>query len=354
MEQVTSMSFETKFLNKLYFIYDTESESNQVEISLDIIPESMSYSYSPNFESQNFLGRLSPIYMYRSGSAKTYSFSVKVHNDIVNDGIENFVNNIKMLSYPKKNLDMTVSLPKVYFQLGEIAGFAIVKSTINWEKPYTLSSGHYAMATISFEITVEREITPPEIKTARLSDLIIVQDESQEFQIAETGETSVNVIYEVRSQLDLSYEDAENLIETLNDQGYNFNIADFVSYRSGLIFETKQNIARESYNYQQQRLNNLFGLFASSNSYESTSDLNKFKEIVRQPYSAFFNPEDTKYNADIIKDAKNKFESYLKFYYDEVNTKLTREQYNIILDEVYVILEKMQALAEELSYGASG
>lgn len=331
------MALTDKDLNKLYFIYDADNEDQQIEISLELLPENISYSYSPNYEAQNLLGRVSPVYMYRNGSAKIYSFSIKIHQDLINEDFVTFIDKIKILSYPKKNIDSTIRLPKVYFQLGELAGFCIVKTSLNWEKPYSITTGHYAMVTISFELTMEREINLPEVRVE---------------QVENTSE----IIYDFLVDSDLTGNDAENIIETLNERGYDFAVSDFVTIDGNLILQAKENIAKENYNYQVQRLSKIMDTFGRTNASEKLKDLDILRELRRTSadtldYTILTTKGDEE--AKIIKDAKEQFEKFLDEYYEQ-NKKLTRQEYNLIYDEVYTVLENLQLLAEEIKgYGAS-
>lgn len=326
------MSVANKDLQKLYFIYDADS-NDSIEISLDILPDTVNYSYTPGFEEQSLLGRLSPIFMYKSGSAKTYSFSIKIHQDLINEDFITFVDKIKMLSYPKKKVDNTLGLPKVYFQLGELAGYCIVQTSISWEKPYAITNGHYAMATIQFTLTVEREIVSSEINIIEI-------------------ENKAEIVYSSLTQSGLNFDQASNIAELLTAQGYDFSISDLVVMNSEIVAAQKE-LAEQNYDYQIQRLQNVFTAFSKANAGELLGDIDIIRALKdsNYDYQELTTSDDSE--SEIIKKAKDQFESFLDDYYDQ-NKTMTREEYNLIFDEVYTILENLQTIAEEIGgYAAS-
>lgn len=143
---------------------------------MPFIPDSVSYSYNANFTSQSFLGRKSPIFIYSNGSKKAYSFSIAMSEDILDsvtimkDGqkkkpvdLIELVDNIKMLSYPVKTINGIVSFPQTFFQVGLLSGYGIIQTSIEWKKPFR--NGHYINVSISFDITVEKDITMPKLTT---------------------------------------------------------------------------------------------------------------------------------------------------------------------------------------------
>ena len=141
---------------KLIFI----NPSTKKTIELSVIPEEASHSYSANWNQHDLLGRLSPIYTYLNNTEESYSFSVVLHEDLDSKGnITETVDNIKSLSYPTLTKDGVLKAPEVYFSLGEINGFGIVSTNIQWNKPFR--SGRYIYVTIDFHIIVEDKETLP-------------------------------------------------------------------------------------------------------------------------------------------------------------------------------------------------
>jgi hypothetical protein len=148
----------TKLQDKIYFY---KTVGNQVEeIIIDIIPQEVTYTYTPNFQEQSTLGRLSPLYSYINGSDKKIAFSVKLHEDLGSiresyETLDGLVSKLKSLSYPSTTGG---ALEDVSFHLGEITGKGIVNTSVSWEKPFR--DGRYLVANISFDITVTKEYTP--------------------------------------------------------------------------------------------------------------------------------------------------------------------------------------------------
>ena len=120
----------TKLQDKIYFY--KKVGSNVEEIIIDLIPQEITYIYTPNFQEQSTLGRLSPLYSYINGSDKKIAFSVKLHEDLgsirqVYETLDGLVSKLKSLSYPSKTGG---ALEDVSLSSGEIAGKSIVKTSV--------------------------------------------------------------------------------------------------------------------------------------------------------------------------------------------------------------------------------
>ena len=155
--------------DKLTLVYDKERSLGNMEVKeivISLIPQSVSYSYTPNFQSTQILGRYTPIYSYKSGSDEILSFTLDVHEDLIDTtrykSLEEFVDIIKSLSYPRRDTQGALIFPRVYMQLGDIAGFGLVRTNITWKLP--MREGKYVNASIDFNFTLEDKYTNPTLK----------------------------------------------------------------------------------------------------------------------------------------------------------------------------------------------
>jgi hypothetical protein len=163
------------------YLYNVNTEE---WISIPVIPDSLSASYSANFQSVTTHGLIRPVRYYTGGSEKSVSFTIKVHEHLqyeysntksdeyanTKSNLYALVDVIKRLSEPNTDHDSQVLLPpKVYFQLGnQFAGTGHIDTSVSFSVPFR--NGRYIMADISFtfvfheifslnELTVE--ITEP-------------------------------------------------------------------------------------------------------------------------------------------------------------------------------------------------
>jgi hypothetical protein len=162
------------------YLYNVNTEE---WVIIPVIPDSLSASYSANFQSVTTHGLIRPVRYYTGGSEKSVSFAIKMHEDLqykysnksdeyVNAGSNLYalVDVIKKLSEPNTDHVRQVLLPpKVYFQLGnQFAGTGHIDTSVSFSVPFR--NGRYIMADISFtfvfheifrsnELTVE--ITEP-------------------------------------------------------------------------------------------------------------------------------------------------------------------------------------------------
>jgi hypothetical protein len=327
-----------KDLATLYIVYDMGNKNgNLSEITLKVLPESLAYSYSPNFQTQNLLGRLSPIYLYTGGSKKSYSFSIDIHEDILDKtkykNITEFVDQVKSLSYPRLTTSGTLELAKVYFQLGEISGYGIVNTSTKWNKPFR--NGRYVMATISFDITIEEKVEQVEVKTIP------------------TKVNDVELIYEYKIASGFTQEEFNDVRALLASGGYSTEISDFTTVGpSDALVKRNEEYARQEFDYQRQRLANIYGIFATADGTQKVKDIAIFKSRdLRNVYKLY--TEDNS-EAESIKEAKENFLKYMEYYYENVDRTMTPEEREFIENEVISILDSLQVLAEEIvGYGAS-
>lgn len=334
---------------KLYLIYEPISD-NRIELSIPFIPDTVSYSYNAEFMSQNMLGRRSPVFLYTKGSAKVYSFSIILNEDLLGSviitkqnsrqkpkDIVDFVNYIKMLSYPIANTLNGLSFPKIYFQLGSLAGEGIVNTSIDWRKPFR--DGRYITVSISFTFTVEKEIKMPELTT--ITQLIDGTD---------------SIFNDEVSRIDITDDELTEMSRNLLDKGYTVNVNNFLALSNGtdVLKDLKKTAAIENFDYQAQRLATIYDAFAATPGKEKIMDLEFMKVFNTEnfDYKSLY----TKDNKDHkqIKNAKAAFKKYLDYYYKNINTDMTKNEYDAIINEVYLILENLQKFAEEIhGYGAS-
>lgn len=241
----------------------------QSEIEIPVIPDTMGFSYGANFTQQNVLGRVSPIYSYAYGSSEILSFSIKINEDIVNQGyqegdvwvdLDTFVNSLKRLEYPILKPNGVSIFPTVYFQIGSyFSGECLVKTVVRWEKP--IRDGKYTVVNLDFTLTIEKGneelLSKSEIYTDARE---IVQGLSANYK---------NIIY-ADKVISERYD-----IEELSINNPNF----FVSLRDGRFILERQKADHRFLDRTEEKLNNIFKAFqtkgVSSKEYETT--LNELK-----------------------------------------------------------------------------
>jgi len=338
---------------ELYFIYNARSSNalEKVEIAIDkIIPDMVKYSYRANFQEQSLLGRRSPVFLFTNNSEKSYEFGLKFHQDFLNlvkitkngetyqpESIVDFVEELKMLSYPANSLTREITFPQIYFELGELSGYGFVKVSVNWEKPWSVQTKNYMMATINFSVTIEESVSPPTEAQTRT--------ESVEYD---------SLFYDYKISTNLTEEEAQDLKDRLGSS-YMGSVEDLISNSNVTQFALafKESIATENYDYQVERLKNVYKLFQTSTGQELPKDLRIFLELSSYSYEDLYTEDST--DAKAINKAKNAFRSYLDDYFEDINTRMTRDEYYEVLDNVFTTLERLQQYAEELyRYGESG
>lgn len=337
-------------LDNLYFVYNARAKDpgQRVEILVPkILPDAIQYNYQPNFQSQSLIGRRSPVFLYTGGSPRTYNFSLKIHEDILDsvlitengrtfkpESIVQLVDHFKMLAYPITETNGTIKYPQMYFEIGEIAGYGIVKVSVSWEKPFR--DLRYIQATVTFDVTVETEVSMP-----------------TEPQIGFQETDWQNLVYDYKINLNMTEQEAELLVQRLGP-AFNSNVADLISEGeiSQFARTIKQEVAVNNFNYQVERIQNIYSLFKTATGQETIEELAMFKEIESFTYEQLVTKDGT--DAKEIRKIKNSFRDYLDYYYDNINTKMTRDEYFQVLDSVFTLLENLQKYAEEIyGYGQS-
>jgi hypothetical protein len=226
-----------------------------------------------------------------------------------------------------------LELAKVYFQLGEISGYGIVNTSTKWNKPFR--NGRYVMATISFDITIEEKVEQVEVKTIP------------------TKVNDVELIYEYKIASGFTQEEFNDVRALLASGGYSTEISDFTTVGpSDALVKRNEEYARQEFDYQRQRLANIYGIFATADGTQKVKDIAIFKSRdLRNVYKLY--TEDNS-EAESIKEAKENFLKYMEYYYENVDRTMTPEEREFIENEVISILDSLQVLAEEIvGYGAS-
>lgn len=342
----TKMKSPTLIFTKEYY----DKSKAPLEIEIPLIPQELSYSYNPNFSSQNILGRMTPIYVYSGGSGEKYSFSVTLHEDIINrsskhKSLMDFVDDIKSLSYPNVSpAGLVQDYPRVLFQLGDISAWVIVETSLNWNKPFR--DGRYILVNITFDLTVVE--TLEKIKTYKISD--------------EVG-TKIEGDYKYLTNSLFVYTEAQSLFDKTVDYSFRYgvNLDDFIGTEIGVeqryIVDTAkwdEGILRMktlfgSYHSQMSHLNKLPKSFTAINNLWDDYMYLSSENLVRS------GSKKTRSYASVEKDLNSILNNYKKFidvYHKEINLDLTESEKKQILDEFTVVIQSMLKVAEGvLGYG---
>lgn len=184
------------------YLYNVNTEE---WVFIPVIPDSLSASYSANFQSVTTHGLIRPVRYYTGGSEKSVSFTIKMHEDLLhkdslhedpqykysNTKSDEYANTkgnlyalvdvIKRLSEPSTDYKKQVLLPpKVYFQLGnQFAGTGHIDTSVSFSVPFR--NGRYIMADISFtfvfhEIFESNKLTVETTKPGELTVGIGIDD----------------------------------------------------------------------------------------------------------------------------------------------------------------------------------
>jgi hypothetical protein len=175
------------------YLYNINTEE---WVIIPVIPDSLSASYSANFQPVTTHGLIRPVRYYTGGSEKSVSFTIKMHEDLQyeysNNKSDEYTNTksnlyalvdvIKRLSEPPNtDHDSQVLLPpKVYFQLGnQFAGTGHIDTSVSFSVPFR--NGRYTMADISFtfvfhEIFRSNELTVKITEPGKLTVGIGIDD----------------------------------------------------------------------------------------------------------------------------------------------------------------------------------
>jgi hypothetical protein len=333
-------------MNHLYFLYNPDAidETGKREVVLKYIPDKVSYSYSPNYSPQDLLGRLSPIMVYSGGSPRKYSFSITYHKDMVGNlygSLINLVDMVKSLSYPERSQEGIVSMPRVYFQLGEISGTGIVQTSVSWKKPYDMSGGSYALVEISFDITVEELFGSPVFEDVEIP----------------TGDIP-NFSYTYRISPRVSYDEAVEMSKHfmyMGNSDFSYSIVDLINFpeKNNQVINAAISSVLKEYDFQRGRLERIHGVFLDLDG-NDFSDTGLFENIfgikTREAIESAYGEDARK---DMIYKTKVEFRDYLDEYRDD-HPDMTDAQYNAILEDVFRVLNNMEELAREvIEYGKS-
>lgn len=183
------------------YLYNVNTEE---WVFIPVIPDSLSASYSANFQSVTTHGLIRPVRYYTGGSEKSVSFTIKMHEDLLHkdslhedpqykysnkldeyanadSNLYALVDVIKRLSEPSTDYKKQVLLPpKVYFQLGnQFAGTGHIDTSVSFSVPFR--NGRYIMADISFtfafhEIFESNKLTAETTKPGELTIGIGIDD----------------------------------------------------------------------------------------------------------------------------------------------------------------------------------
>ena len=346
-----------KELQQLYFLYNPYNQNEdyrvkEIVIPDFIIPESVSHEYSPNFSSNSILGRLSPVLLYSGGSARTLSFSIRLNDDIARqsgyESLVELVDDIKSLSYPTRERSSN-RLPQVYFQLGELVGVGIVQTSISWSKPFDNTRGIYKLVEVAFTITLERELPLPEyLEVTEVIDRFGLDEVEFEDRLVST------VTEERRAQAQ----------ESLSFLGFtDVVVSNFINtVDGGLIGRELLQRAEETFEYNLLRIESLYERLPS----DISNSLKVIGEF-RDNYSIETLKNETGRNAmtKSIQAAKDEFRKALQAYFQKefdinvqgfIDTEFAqrREEYFLLLDQVFSVLEQLEASARAVyTYGSS-
>ena len=102
-----------------------------MKINFATLPTDVSEDYSASFGSQQPMGRSSPYFNYENSEARTVSYSVTLHKDIVPD-MENVVLECKKLVYPKYTGSL-VTPPYCYVRFGAMINMTAIVNSVSIE-----------------------------------------------------------------------------------------------------------------------------------------------------------------------------------------------------------------------------
>jgi len=345
-----NMSKITKDLMSICFIRKTATSINEI-ILKNIIPDALSYSYSPNFSSQSMLGRMSPIQMYTGGSAKTYSFSITLHEDYLYNTkynrLDDLVDDIKSLSYPVVAGGIT-SLPTVEFYIGEISGKGIVQTSSSWKKPFR--DGRYILVDLSITITVEEIYPLPNFKQE-------ITEAGEDLNVQYTGLAIVTPISE--STIYWAYD--SSIFLPVNKYGIVFdkyvNESVYVNPRDTLSADP----AIKFFEVRILLLNNYKNLadvssLGSNKDYQRLSDSLKSTMIdLTNVLSSVDTLRSIKYKdfIELVDAAKELYIDYLDYYFWHGNTEMRSGEFDLVVAEIENQFDSIIRVYQEvIGYGA--
>lgn len=325
---------------EMTFTRTSENSGDVNTIVIPTIPQSISYTYSPKFASQQLLGRLTPIYQYMGAGGKHYSFSLELHEDVHTtqwDSLEDLVNDIKSLSTPRlDSKGVSDPYPRVLFQLGRLSAFVKVETNIEWKKP--MRNGKYIMATVQFQLDVLEELEP----------------------IMITGFDEV-VGKEVKGDYAWWYDGTINYVYTSKQSRAVLNIKDRYGVDLGNIITNKSSIINqatptENWDIERERLNRLFGVYDSQTKSDKDKDaLNKINKLWKELNvgGANIGMNYTQLEKKIT-ELKTAHRTFMNYYYDNINLDMTRAEKEAIIQRFDAMLDSMLVTGGGiLGYGAT-
>lgn len=119
-------------------------------VRFDLPPE-LSDSESANFDDTAIRGRSSPIKGYDSSGPRSVSYSLQLHDDYCEEGLETTISKLKALVYP--GYSNVVDAPSCYVRIGNaVRGLFVVNSVgVNYNLPYR--NGMYVQADVSLDLS---------------------------------------------------------------------------------------------------------------------------------------------------------------------------------------------------------
>jgi len=323
---------------QLYLSRDTKNAVE--EIIIDLIPQVLSYSYTPNFTAQSTLGRLSPIYLYSGGSEETYSFSLTLHEDEVikyqkgkYKSLEEFVDKLKSLSYPYTDNDGFQVYNKVTLILGEISGKGILNTEVTWKKP--LRNGKYILAEVTFNFVLESKFSPAITTTKKV--------------LYEGGE------YTILSSMAISYRDYDsyqerfgNIINTYGITTPNLLDVSDKEYKNVIV-----GASTKAFNRAQEQLKDIRDSFIVLDSTKRiNTELAFLVSFIDKDISKI-----TEKDLKLLKDrnAKEKIRKYVEDYYaKKLNEELVEGEIQNIIDSLENILDVLRTASQGvLEFGSN-
>lgn len=323
---------------QLYLSRDTKNAVE--EIIIDLIPQVLSYSYTPNFTAQSTLGRLSPIYLYSGGSEETYSFSLTLHEDEVikyqkgkYKSLEEFVDKLKSLSYPYTDNEGFQVYNKVTLILGEISGKGILNTEVAWKKP--LRNGKYILAEVTFTFTLESKFSPAITTTKKV--------------LYEGGE------YTILSSMAISYRDSDSYHERFDDiiNTYGITTPNLLDISDKEYQDVIVSASTKAFNRAQEQLKDIRDSFIVLDSTKQINDELAFLvSFIDKDISKI-----TKKDLELLKNknAKEKIRKYVEDYYaKKLNTELVAGEIQLIIDSLENILDVLRTASQGvLEFGSN-
>lgn len=343
----------------IYFLYTVKSKTVEIQLN-NIIPDTLSYSYSPQFSAQATLGRMSPIQIYSGGSDKIYSFTLILHEDMLESNsnfsnLTDLVDAIKSLSYPTINTQGIIVKPQVEFFIGKISGKGIVKTSINWKKPFR--NGKYIQVEITFNIIAETINNIPEVRLDTVKEVvdgILVYNERVVISSSEAVLLD-NSLFD-------SFNYYENNSRLLGGLDIDTPLSDFVMEGNSAKPQQVSNavFTGDYFDMARDLIRNIIGEKSYGEPEElvalrkSLSTLDAAHEDLFSFVSSDFNNKlaptsNLKENLALLEES---FTSYLDYYYENIDKNMTREEYNKVLGEISIIIDNMEDMYEAVSkYG---